>query len=467
MSRIVQIGGGIVGLATSLLLARDGHDVTVIERDPAPPPSPDQAWTDWERRGVNQFRLLHFFAARFRNIVEPNIPEVIAAFEGAGALRLNPLREAPVEVTGGFRDSDAKYDTITARRPVAEAAIASVVAKNDQVVVQRGTAVAGLLTNGGSGRVPHVVGVRTDAGEELRADLVIDCSGRRSTLPTMLTDIGAGPPREEKADCGFVYYGRHFTSADGSVPFAFGPLLMDYGTISTLTLPADNGTWGLGIIVSANDKAMRRLQDVDTWERVIKAFPLVAHWLDGAPLDEKILVMAKIEDRKRDFAIDGQPLATGVVALADSWACSNPSLGRGMSIGMIHAVALRDLLRDAPDDALELARAFNDATEATAEPYVRGTLDYDESRITEVNAELDGAPFTPSADFERTKQLFNASGKDPDLLRAVLDLAMVMASPEDVLGRPEVVEGAGELGANWRNEPLPGPNREELLTIVS
>jgi 2-polyprenyl-6-methoxyphenol hydroxylase-like FAD-dependent oxidoreductase len=462
-----MIGGGVVGLCTSLLLARDGHDVTVLERDPAAPPSPQQAWTEWERRGVNQFRLLHFFAAGFRNVVEPNIPEVIAAFENAGALRVNPTREAPAEVTGGFRESDAKYDAVTARRPVAEAAIASVVAGNDHVTVKRGVAVAGLLTNGASGSVPHVVGVRTDDGEELHADLVIDCGGRRSTLPAMLADIGAGAPREEKAECGFVYYGRHFKSADGSTPFPFGPLLMDYGTMSTLTLPADNGTWGLGLIVSAHDKAMRRLQDVDTYERVVKAFPLVAHWLDGEAIDEKPAVMAKIEDRRREFVVNGQPLATGVVALADSWACSNPSLGRGMSIGMIHAAALRDLLRDPPDDPVAFAQAFDIASHETADPYVRGTLEYDAQRIAEVDAELDGVDFVPNEDYELTKMLFNAAGKDPEMLRAVLDIATVMDAPGDVLGRPEVQTRARELGANWRNEPLPGPSREELLEIIS
>jgi len=234
-----------------------------------------------------------------------------------------------------------------------------------------------------------------------------------------------------------------------------------------LTLPADNGTWGLGLIVSAHDTAMRRLSDVETWERVFKAHPLVAHWIDGEPVDEKVAVMAKIEDRQREFIVDGEPVATGILALADAWACLNPSLGRGISIGMIHAVALRDLLRDVPDDPVALAVSFNAATSATAEPYVRGTLEYDESRLAEVDAAVDGVPFTPSDDYELTKSLFNAAGKDPEMLRATLDMGFVLASPAEVLGRPEVQTRARELGADWRNESLPGPSREELLAIVA
>ncbi len=467
MSRITLIGGGVVGLCTSLLLVRDGHDVTVVERDPAPPPSPGQAWDDWERRSVNQFRLLHFFAPRFRSIIEAEIPEVATALDDAGALRTNPLREAPAEVTGGYRDDDAKYEALTARRPVAEAAIAGAVATNGQVDVHRGVAVKGLITGDAGGRRPHVVGVVTDDGEDLRADLVVDCGGRRSALPTLLSDIGAPTPPEARADCGFVYYGRHFKSSDGSRPFAFGPLLMDYGTISTLTLPADNGTWGLGITVSARDKAMRRLQDVAAWERVFKAHPLVAHWLDGEPLSDDVAVMAKIEDRKRTFTVDGEPVATGVVPLGDAWACTNPSLGRGISISMIHAVALRDLLRDGPDEHGDLASTWYAATTEKVEPYVDGTMHYDEARLAEVDAALQGEQFVADEEYELTRSLINAAGKDPEMLRASVDVATVHAAPTEVMARPGVGPRAKALGGGWRDEPLPGPSRDELIALVS
>ena len=45
-----MLGGGVCGLATRVLLSRDGHDVEVWERDAtAPPASIDKAWEDWDK----------------------------------------------------------------------------------------------------------------------------------------------------------------------------------------------------------------------------------------------------------------------------------------------------------------------------------------------------------------------------------------------------------------------------------
>ena len=71
MARIVVLGAGICGMATAILLARDGHDVTVLERDAEPVrDSVDEAWSAWERAGVAQFRQPHFLQARVRHVLD-------------------------------------------------------------------------------------------------------------------------------------------------------------------------------------------------------------------------------------------------------------------------------------------------------------------------------------------------------------------------------------------------------------
>lgn len=96
MADIVVMGGGLCGLASALLLARDGHGVIVLERDPEPPPSTvEAAWERWNRRGVAQFRLAHIYLARFARLLEAELPDVVSAVEAAGGWRHNFVDDLP------------------------------------------------------------------------------------------------------------------------------------------------------------------------------------------------------------------------------------------------------------------------------------------------------------------------------------------------------------------------------------
>jgi 2-polyprenyl-6-methoxyphenol hydroxylase-like FAD-dependent oxidoreductase len=464
MARIVFAGGGIVGMCAAMMLANDGHDVTVLERDPAQPSPPDTAWDQWDRRGVNQFKLLHFFLAKFREVADAQLPGLTDAMVAAGALRMNPLDGIPDEITGGRRPGDERFECVTARRPVGESVVAGVAAATSGLTIRRGVAVSGLLTNTGPDGVVHVQGVRTENGEDLMADLVVDSGGRRSAMASWLRDAGSPGPKEMIEDCGFVYYGRHYRSADGSVPPAFGGLLQPYGSVSILTLPADNGTWGVGVITSSKDAALRRMKEIDCWEKVVRSYPFVSHWIDAEPITD-IAVMAKIEDRQRTFVVDGVPVATGVLPLADAWACTNPSLGRGISIGMVHASALRTLLSEGSlDDPRAQAIRWHELTAETVEPLFVDTLAFDRHRLAEIDATIEGRPYeTDDPGWALSNALATSIMHDPDLLRGFMEVALVFDTGVGVLSRPGIAERAIALADPT---PLPGLDRAELLTLV-
>jgi 2-polyprenyl-6-methoxyphenol hydroxylase-like FAD-dependent oxidoreductase len=314
-----------------------------------------------------------------------------------------------------------------------------------------------------------VTGIRTTGGEDLNADLVIDCSGRRSALPAWLDAVGARIPEDDVADSGFIYLGRHFRSPDGQLPVSLGPALQAYGSISVLTLPADNNSWSVTLIARSGDRALLGLRDLQRWENVVRSLPTVAHWLEGNPIEERIVVMAKIEDRHRELRPDGIPVATGILSVADAWACTNPSVGRGASIGMVHAQALRDTLRQTgADRPAELSEDFATATAATVEPWYQGTLSFDRHRLAEMEAVAEGSTYDPGdPEYEITSALALASSKDPDVFRGFIDIVSVLELPDAVLARPGMFEKVVELGADWRNEPAIGPNRDELVAMAN
>jgi 2-polyprenyl-6-methoxyphenol hydroxylase-like FAD-dependent oxidoreductase len=458
-------------MGLGMLLARDDHTVTIVERDGQPAPEdPEEAWDSWERKGVNQFRLPHTFLSRYREILEQELPDVVKAIERDGALRFNPIGDAPDAITGGPRPGDERFEILTGRRAVMERSVASVAEETPGLTVRRGVAVAGLV--GGPevlDGIPHVVGVRTSGDEEIRADLVVDCSGRRSALSDWLEALGARRPHDERDDSGFIYFGRHFRSRDGQLPFALGPPLQAYGSISSVTLPADNDVWALTLVARAGDKALLGLKDLARWESAVRSLPTVAHWLDGDPIEDGVVTISKIEDRHRDLRPGGEPVATGLLAAADAWSCTNPSLGRGASIGMLHAQALRDTLRHTgPDHPAGLSEAFAAATTATVEPWYLATLSFDRHRLAEMAAIAAGTSYEPvDPAYEISRALGSAGGRDPDCLRGNADIGVLLELPDAVLSRPGILDKVIEHGAGWRDEPPIGPTRDELVALAN
>ncbi|MFI5895929.1 FAD-dependent oxidoreductase [Actinoplanes sp. NPDC051513] len=467
MARILVLGAGLAGLGTAMLLARDRHEVIVVERDPAGPPADtDSAWNEWQRSGVNQFRLPHFMLPRWWQLVREQLPEVGGALRAVGARQVNLMDMLPVDRRGPIRPGDERFDTVTARRPVLEAVL-SAAAEAAGVTIRRGIAVIGLTTDERT-RVPRVTGVLTADGTAIPAGLVVDCGGRRSALGSWLQAAGARAPVEERSDSGFVYHCRHFRSRTGEQPAALTNLLQSYDSLSAITLPGDNGTWSVVLATASRDKALRGLREPDRWHAAVARYPLIAHWADGEPISG-VDVMAGIEDRHRRLVADGEPVATGVVTVGDAWACTNPSVGRGASMAMIQAVLLRDLLRETdPADHDKLARRFDEASTQVVEPLYRATVWNDRHRLAEMAADAAGTAYrTDDPRWPMSKALFAAGLADPDLARGYASIAAFIATPDEVLGGAGVIDRVRALGMGAPQYPLPGATRGELLAAIA
>ncbi|MFJ8631938.1 FAD-dependent oxidoreductase [Streptomyces sp. NPDC093568] len=473
MASIVVLGAALGGLQTALLLAADGHRVTVLERDPHPaPPDPDLAWSRWQRPGVPQLRLTHLPLARWLQLTEAHLPDLVAAMTAAGAVRMSVLAPEPAMRGQVLLPADARFDTLAARRCLLEH-VATRAAEAAGVRIERGVMCRGLSggdaagTSAGGRRAPHVTGVRTSAGPQL-ADLVVDCTGRRSPLPAWLRDLGVPGPVEEVGRRGFTYYCRYFRSADGTLPADTFPLIAEHGSLGLLRIPADHGTYSLGLISRGDDHELRRLlRHEPAWSAAVRLFPDAEVWLDGRSITDGIQIMAGLTDRRRTLYDDPHPRVSGLVAVGDAWALTVPTIGRGLAMSLQHGLMLRDVLRQhgGVGDPVELVGAFGAATrDGLADVYRRSTS-YTRHRLAEMDAHAADRRYR-HPDWDRARALALLAARDPDALRAERAGAHLLPGAEHELRAPALTEAVARLLPEIERRTPPGPARARLLKVL-
>jgi flavin-dependent dehydrogenase len=235
------------------------------------------------------------------------------------------------------------------------------------------------------------------------------------------------------------------------------------GSVSLLTLDSDNDTWSITLFATTGDKPLKALRNPEVFTRVVAACPLHAHWLDGQPITD-VLAMAGVIDRYQRFVVDGLPVATGFAAIGDAWACTNPSAGRGMSVGLVHAQQLRAVVRDTLADPAAFSLAFDERTEEVVAPFYRNQVMADRARIAEMTAIRNG--LEPPRAGSIMARFAAAAPYDPDVFRGLLETILCMALPQEVLERPGIRDKIEQYG-DAEPPPTPGPDREELLRLLA
>lgn len=84
-------------------------------------------------------------------------------------------------------------------------------------------------------------------------------------------------------------------------------------------------------------------------------------------------------------------------------------------------------------------------------------------RVAEMEALRDGPPPAPDPSMTR---FTTAAIRDAELFRALLEILMCLAPPQEVLSRPGTAEKAQRLGSDMRGR-LPGPSHSELVGLLT
>lgn len=471
------MGAGIAGLGTALMLGDAGHAVTLVERDPAPPDDPEEAWASWERRGVPQSRLAHVFLARMRNALRDDHPDLYAGLLAAGAHEIAAYDLMPDTIVDRTRTADDDdLVMLGIRRVVLEHHIRRALAAMPNVDVRSSAPVAGVTTGPSVAEgVPHVTGVTLEDGTTLPCDLVVDCGGRRSALPRWLESVGAAAMPEENVEDGLMYFGRYYRLEPGQSFPAHGSPVTDLGFLGALTFEADAGWFAIALAVHSEDKEIRALQHEDAFEAALAAIPATSVWRTpgrSRPMTE-VKTMSRIDDRWRDLVVDGRPLVTGLLAVGDSLVAINPAFGRGASLAWVAARALTDAVGACGDDPVALALAYHDARVRLLRGWFDQQVQMDTGRLETMRRHLAGEPMPepdlgdPGAAFGLGLQL--ASQTSAAAYRGLIAIGQVWKEPMEVLGDPDVMAAAVAAFENRPTAPLPpvGPNRDEVLAAMA
>jgi len=353
--QVIVVGAGMAGLAAALCLGRGNHSVLLLDRDPLHVSADPSEAFHWSRRGIAHFQQPHAFLPRGRRELKLLFPDVYSTLLDAGATDYSVSEK----IQHGSHPDDHELVYLSVRRPIIEWALRRAILREPSVVV-RTAIVRDLLIE--SGKVPAVRGVVLGSGEQLKADLVVDAQGRRTSFPSKLASARIDIPIESSSTH-ILYYSRYFKMLPGK-QFPRGPWLTtprgDLGYAGYSSFTGENGTFALVLAIGTWDRELRCLQHEAAWtaatSRIERFAPLIHHEF-AAPITP-VLAMGETQNTLLRYIDDGRDLVRRFIPVGDSVCHTDPTFALGLSFALIHARALKSALESPANDPGSVLRAY-------------------------------------------------------------------------------------------------------------
>jgi 2-polyprenyl-6-methoxyphenol hydroxylase-like FAD-dependent oxidoreductase len=420
------VGSGPTGLMLGASLARRGHRVLSVDRDPGP------TGETWARRGVMQFEHAHGFRPQVPAFLQQEWP---AAYDSWMALGAEP-QTAP--------DGGDSFLGVRSRRSTFERALRLAAAKRAGLTL-RAAHVDALAGDGG-----RVNGAVVD-GVVVVADLVVDASGRSGRV------TGRRDP-DLDGDCGLAYVDRAYRLRDGAGP---GPLSNPIGWFGEfdgyqcLVFVHELGHFSVVLVRPTADAALTALHAEPAFDAACRAIPGLADWTDparSAPTSG-VFVGGALRNVYRRQA--GTP---GLVSVGDSVATTTPTRGRGIAMACLQIEGLLGLL-DEGADPLDVAGPFGDWCDRHIQPWVSDHVAIDGGTARRWKGEdIDlGKPLTSDL-------VAAAVEADPRIGQYAGGYFDMTELPETLAPAEPWARAVYEAG--WRPPYSPGPTRDELVEVI-
>jgi 2-polyprenyl-6-methoxyphenol hydroxylase-like FAD-dependent oxidoreductase len=429
--RVVVVGAGPAGLFVSMALARRGHRVDVIDRDPGPP-----AVGAWMRKGVMQFHHAHTLRGPVVDMLRAELPDVMARLERVGAVVVNAPDGRPV--------------ALRCRRSIFDAAMWAAATREPRITLRTGH-VSGLVQHHG-----RVTGVRV-GDLTIDADVVLDASGRAGRFAAH-----AGPTVD--GECGIVYATRRFrlhpgvSTAEENSPVGLSLSFPDYFAIA---FRHDTDAFSITFAHDGSDRRLRALRHPHVFAAAVDSVPRLREWADPARSSPvgAVLPAGQIHNRYRVQADpSGRPTTPGLIALGDAVCTTTPLAGRGITLALRQATALAELLSEADTDTA--AAGFDAWCTAHLRPWFDDHCHADADRARRWGGgDVDTTTRLPS-------DLIVATADVDDRVRAA---TAGFAAMDDGPASLESVEPLARAwyADGWRPPHALGPRRDELGALCA
>ena len=354
----VVIGASIAGMCAARVLSDFYDRVTVFERDELPDGPVN-------RSAVPQGKHVHLLLARGAAELETHFPGLLDDMVAAGVPILQNRPDAihfgaAGHVLGTGHRLNDQFTAYVPSRPHLEWQIrrrASAIA-NVEVVRALVTEPSFDTT------AARVTGVGLDTGEHTPADLVVDCAGRGTRLPTWLQQWGFDRPPEHTVDVGISYATQQLRIPDGMIQ---EKVVVEGAhreqTLGLGMLCYEDGTWTLTTFGVANAEPPQDFSGMCALADEIVPAHIAAAIRRAEPIGNVAFHKYPVSRWRRYHKLSRFP--GGILPFGDAVASYNPTFGQGMTMTSLQAGHLRRAL--ATSDA-DLAREFNAAAAKSTYP---------------------------------------------------------------------------------------------------
>ncbi|AGZ44828.1 FAD-dependent oxidoreductase [Actinoplanes friuliensis] len=436
--KVAIVGAGPTGLYTAIALARRGHRVTVVDRDPGPAPD-----GGWERRGVMQFHHPHGLRRQIITVLDAEMPDVRQGLLSAGAeLTILPAEGQRPRTVIGMQCGRMTFERVLREAAVAQPGVTFLAGHADDV-----------LSTGG-----RATGLRVD-GAELPADLVLNASGRNGRLADDLRVPGDG------SDCGLSYVSRQYALLPGAEP---GPTNVPIGLISRFpgylagVFLQDNRTVSLLIARPSTDRQLADLRFEAAFEAAVRAIPGLREWTDPdrtTPITG-VLPGGHLRNTYRgQLDPGGRVPLPGLIHVGDTVCTTNPTAGRGITTSLLQAHRLVNLL-DGSTDVEAVTLELDTWCTEQIRPWYDDHVSWDADQVRQWSGE--------DVDLNRpltSGHIVEAAAAEPPLMRVIGPYLTMEALPATLAEVEPQVREIYHRG--WRPAVPAGPTRDELVSLIA